>query len=87
MVATQEELLYSYKNELHNWVSIEEITPNFLWFKISKQYIKTSDIYVCDIYILPNGSNYFRPEMFEDLKNDINWNFLLSRIDSSHGWL
>ena len=34
------------KNELHNWVSIEKITPNFLWFKISKQYVKTSkDIY------------------------------------------
>ena len=30
-----------YKNELHNWVSIEQITPNFLWFRISKQYVKT----------------------------------------------
>ena len=60
------------KNELRNWVSIEKITPNFLWFKISKQYVKTSkDIYVCGIYIPPNSSKYFLPEMFEDLENDI----------------
>ena len=44
----------------------------FLWFKISKQYIKTSkDIYVCGVYILPNSSKYFILEMFEDLENDI----------------
>ena len=44
----------------------------FLWFKISKQYIKTSkDIYVCGVYILPNSSKYFLLEMFEDLENDI----------------
>ena len=61
-----------YKKELRNWVSIEKITPNFLWFKISKQYVKTSkDIYVCGVYIPPNGSKYFLPEMFEDLENDI----------------
>ena len=61
-----------YKNELHNWVSIEKLTPNLLWFKISKQYVKTSkDIYVCGVFIPPNGSKYFLPEMFEDLENDI----------------
>ena len=60
------------KNELRNWVSIEKITPNFLWFKISKQYVKTSkDIYVCGVYIPPNGSKYFLSEMFEDLENHI----------------
>ena len=48
------------------------ITPNFLWFKISKQDVKTlKDIYVCGVYIPPNGSKYFLPEMFEDLENGI----------------
>ena len=61
-----------YKNEFHNWISIEKVTPNFLWFKISKQHVRTSkDIYVCGIYIPPYSSNYFHPEMFEDLENDI----------------
>ena len=61
-----------YKKELHNWISIGKITPNYLWFRINKQYVKTSkDIYVCGVYIPPNGSKYFLPEMFEDLENDI----------------
>ena len=61
-----------YKKELHNWISIGKITPNFLWFRISEQDVKTSkDIYVCGVYILSNSLKYFLPEMFEDLENDI----------------
>ena len=47
-------------------------SPNFLWFKISREYTKTAkDILVCGIFIPPCNSNYFHPEMFQDLENDI----------------
>ena len=60
------------KNEFHDSISIEKGSPNFLWFKINKQYPKTAkDIFVCGIYIPPYNSNYFNPELFEDLEKDI----------------
>ena len=72
MVATQKELLYSTKMNSTIGYQQKKKTPNFLSFKISKQYVKTSkDIYVCGIYIPPNGSKYFLPEMFEDLEKNI----------------
>ena len=55
-----------------NWISVEKASPNFLWFKISKTYTKTTkDIFVCGAYIPPYSSNYFHPELFEDLESDI----------------
>ena len=39
-------------------------------FKISKQHIKTSKD-ICGVYIPPNDSKYFLPEIFEDLENNI----------------
>ena len=61
-----------YKNEFHDWISVEKASPNFLWFKISRNYTKTTkDIFVCGVYIPPYNSNYFHPELFEDLESDI----------------
>ena len=49
-----------------------KISPNFLWFKISKHDAKTTkDIYVCGLYIPPITSNYFDPEIFEALEKDV----------------
>ena len=51
---------------------MEKESPNFLWFKIAKEYTKTEkDIYVCGTYIPPQNSIYFYPELFEELENDI----------------
>ena len=37
-----------YKNEFHDWISVDKASPNFLWYKISKNYTKTTkDIFVC----------------------------------------
>ena len=56
-----------YTNEFHDWIPVEKD-----WFKISKQYPKTAkDIFVCGIYIPPYNSNYYHPELFEDLEKDI----------------
>ena len=61
-----------YKNEFHDWISVEKASPNFVWFKISLSYTKTSkDTFVRWAYIPPYNSNYFHPELFEDLESDI----------------
>ena len=54
-------------------------SPNFLWFKISKDYTKTNkDIYTCGLYIPLHNSRYFDDELFEELETDIS-------LFSSHG--
>ena len=68
-----------YKNALHDWISNVKKSPNFLWFKISKDYTKTNkDIYTCRLYIPPHNSRYFNGELFEELEMDI-------ALFSSHG--
>ena len=61
-----------YKLKFDDWISVQKESPNFLWFKISNRYTKTTkDIYVCGTYILPYNSPYFRPELFEELESDV----------------
>ena len=65
-------IILLYKNVFHDWISIVKTSPNFLWFKINKHYTKTTeDIYACGLYIKPITSNYFDPEIFEELEKDI----------------
>ena len=53
-----------YKNKFHDWISVEKASPNFLWFKISKTYTKTTkDTFVCGAYTLSYSSNYFHPDI------------------------
>ena len=61
-----------YKSEFRDWILVEKASPNFLWFKISKKYTKTTkDLFICGAYIPPLSSNYFHPELFEDLESNI----------------
>ena len=73
MVATQSGgLALLYKSKFNDWISVEKESSNFLWFKISKEYTKTArDIYMCGAYVPPYNSNYFCPDLFEKLENDI----------------
>ena len=51
---------------------IAKTSANFLWFKINKSHTKTmKDLYICGLYIPTNNSNYYYPELFEELENDI----------------
>ena len=64
---------------------MEKESPNFLWFKIAKEYTKTEkDIYVCGTYIPPQNSIYFYPELFEELENDIE---KFSLLDQFFSWV
>ena len=61
-----------FKSNYDDWILVEKESPNFLWFKITKEYTKTEkDIYVCGTYIPPQNSIYFCPELFEELENVI----------------
>jgi len=39
-------IILLYKTILHDWISITKTSPNFLWFKISKSYAKTSVVFI-----------------------------------------
>jgi len=65
-------IILLHKNVFHDWISILKTSPNFLWFKISKHDAKTTKyIYVCGLHIPPITSNYFDPEIFEELEKDV----------------
>ena len=67
MVATQSGgLALLYKSKFNDSISVEKESSNFLWLKISKEYTKTGRD-----YIPPYNSNYFCPDLFDELENDI----------------
>ena len=71
-VRSSGDLALIYKTNFNDWISVEKESPNFLWFKITKENTKTKkDIYVCGTYIPPQNSIYFYPQLFEELENDI----------------
>ena len=77
-----------YKLKFDDWISVQKESPNFLWFKISNQYTKTTkDIYVCGTYIPPYNSHYFRPELFEELSWKRHREIILPGFNSYYGRL
>ena len=61
-----------YKNKFHAHISITKTTPNFIWFKIEKGFLKSmKDILVCGVYIPPCNSKYFDIELFDQLEQDV----------------
>ena len=36
-----------YKSKFNDWISVEKESSHFLWFKISKEYTKLQETYMC----------------------------------------
>ena len=65
-------IAFFYKNKFHKNISIKKTTPNFIWFKIEKDFLNSmKDIFVCGVYIPPCNSKYFDIELFDELEQDI----------------
>ena len=58
-------LLFNSKLEKH--ISVIKNSQNFIWCKISKS---NNDLYLCGLYIPPETSKYFEPELFDKLQED-----------------
>ena len=72
-----------FKSNFNDWISVEKESPNFLWFKIAKEYTKIEkDIYVCGTYIPPQNSIYFYPELLKNLKTILRNSRLLDQFFS-----
>ena len=52
-------IILLYKNVFHDWISIVNTSPNFLWFKSSKHIYKRYLRVWPGLYIPPIISNYF----------------------------
>ena len=49
-----------------------KVSHNFMWSKLDKILMETEEhVYVCGAYIPPENSEYFSPEIFEELEEDI----------------
>lgn len=61
-----------YKNQFASFVTIGKTSSNLVWCKIDKILMGTKQhVYICGVYIPPENSKYFSPQIFEDLENDI----------------
>ena len=61
-----------FKNKYKNYTTTIKNSKNFLWIKISKTILNSNkDLYICGTYIPPEKSNYFDPEIFEEIEQDI----------------
>ena len=66
-----------YKSEFRDWILVEKASPNFLWFKISKNYTKTTkDLFICGAYIPPLSSGRGGGGSNRQLKNSKKWSKL-----------
>lgn len=62
-------LLFNSKLEKH--ISVIKNSQNFIWCKISREISKSNnDLYLCGLYIPPETSKYFEPELFDKLQED-----------------
>ena len=65
-------IILLYKNHLATYITIEKTSNNLIWCKIDKVLMGTQDhVYICGVYIPPENSKYFSPQVFENLEKDI----------------
>ena len=70
-----------FKSNFNDWISVEKESPNFLWFKITKEYTKAEkDIYVCGTYIPPQNCIYFFLNYLKNLKTILRNSRLLDQF-------
>jgi exonuclease III len=61
-----------YKSKLEKYISVVKNSQNILWCKISKELFKSdNDLYLGGLYLPPEHSRYFEPELFDKLQEDI----------------
>ena len=63
-----------FKECYKNMVEFVKSSNNFLWCKISKRLLHLqNDLFVCGVYIPPEGSKYFNDDTFDNLETDIEY--------------
>ena len=63
-----------YRKNYKNFIELIKTSENFIWCKISKSILqKRKDLYICSVYIPPENSTYFDPDIFETLENEIDY--------------
>ena len=63
-----------FKEKFADSVTLLNTGINFIWCKLNRLcFGLEKDIYICGVYIPPQNSTYFSPDIFEQLENDINF--------------